>query len=246
LAAGLSVGGKKPVVAIYSSFLQRAFDQLIHDIAIQNLDVLLAIDRAGIVGEDGATHNGSFDLSFLRIVPGLVIMTPSNESECYTMLEAGYNYPGPAAVRYPRGSGEGEYNSSKDTLIEMGKAKIIREGKELAILAFGAMVEVSQKSARELDATLVDMRFIKPLDEELLRNLFKTHKYFLTVEDNAVAGGAGSAVGEFFSRENIFTKIKNLGLPDQFLPHGKRSEILADLGLSEEGILESARKFLNE
>jgi 1-deoxy-D-xylulose-5-phosphate synthase len=244
LAAGLAVGGKKPVVAIYSSFLQRAYDQLIHDIAIQNLDVLLAIDRAGVVGEDGATHNGSFDLSFLRMIPNLVIMVPSSESECYAMLEAGYNYPGPVAVRYPRGSGKGEYDHLKNFLVEIGKAKVVREGKSLAILAFGAMVEVSQKASQELNATLIDMRFVKPLDKELLKNLAKTHKYFVTVEDNVVAGGAGSAVSEFFARENIFPKVKNLGLPDEFLPHGKRVEILSEIGLSEEGILEVAREFI--
>lgn len=238
-AAGLACEGKKPVVAIYSSFLQRAYDQFIHDVAFQNLDVLFAIDRAGIVGPDGATHAGSFDLSFMRIIPNIVIMAPSNENECYAMLEAGYNYNGPAAVRYPRGSGPGEYNSQKYEPMEIGKAKIIREGKNIAILAFGAMVNESKKASEKLNATLVDMRFIKPLDEELLKKLAQSHTHFVTVEDNVIAGGAGSAVNEFFSSQGIGTAIKNLGLPDKILEHGSREEILAEVGLNEEGILKS-------
>jgi 1-deoxy-D-xylulose-5-phosphate synthase len=238
-AAGLSCAGKKPVVAIYSSFLQRAYDQLIHDVAFQKLDILFAIDRAGIVGPDGATHAGSFDLSFMRIIPNLVIMAPANENECYAMLEAGYNYTGPAAVRYPRGSGQGKYDSQKHEPIEIGKAQIIREGKNIAILAFGAMVNESKKAAEKLDATLVDMRFIKPLDEELLKKLAQAHTHFVTVEDNVIAGGAGSAVNEFFASQGIKTAIKNLGLPDKILEHGSREEILAEVGLNEEGILKS-------
>lgn len=244
LAAGLAAEGKKPVVAIYSSFLQRAYDQLIHDVALQNLDVLFAIDRAGIVGPDGATHAGSFDLSFLRIVPNLVIMAPSNENECYAMLEAGYAYPGPAAVRYPRGSGKGAYDIKKFKPIEIGKAEIIREGKKIAILVFGALVESSRKAAEKLDATLVNMRFVKPLDEELLQKLAETHEYFVTVEDNAIAGGAGSAVNEFVSRVGLKVKVKNLGLPDKFLGHGTREEVLAEAGLDEEGILNSIKLFI--
>ena len=238
-AAGLACAGKKPVVAIYSSFLQRAYDQFIHDVAFQKIDILFAIDRAGIVGPDGATHAGSFDLSFMRIIPNIVIMAPSNENECYAMLEAGYNYNGPAAVRYPRGSGHGEYNSQKYEPMEIGKAKIIREGKNIAILAFGAMVNESKKASEKLNATLVDMRFIKPLDEELLKKLAQSHTRFITVEDNVIAGGAGSAVNEFFSSQGIRTAIKNLGLPDKVLEHGSREEILAEVGLDEEGILKS-------
>jgi 1-deoxy-D-xylulose-5-phosphate synthase len=245
-AAGLALEGKKPVVAIYSSFLQRAYDQLIHDIAIQNLDVLLAIDRAGIVGPDGATHAGSFDLSFLRIVPNLIVMAPSDEHECYAMLEAGYAYPGPAAVRYPKGSNLCGCGGKKSQPIEIGKAKIVREGKQVAILAFGTMLGRSKKAAETLDATLVDMRFVKPLDEDLLREITKTHRYFVTVEDNVVMGGAGSSVNEFFLREKLDVKNKNLGLPDQFLTHGLRGEILAEVGLNEEGILRSVEEFMQE
>jgi 1-deoxy-D-xylulose-5-phosphate synthase len=244
--AGLAIQGKKPVVAIYSSFLQRAYDQLIHDIAIPNLDVLLAIDRAGIVGPDGATHAGSFDLSFLRIVPNMIVMAPSDEHECYAMLEAGYNYPGPAAVRYPKGANLCSCGGKKSQPIKIGKAKIMREGKKVAILAFGTMVGRSKKAAEVLNGTLVDMRFVKPLDEELLRELAGTHKYFVTVEDNVTAGGAGSAVNEFFMREKADVKIKNLGLPDQFLSHGTRAEILAEVGLDEEGILKSVEEFMKK
>lgn len=243
-AAGLACAGKKPVVAIYSSFLQRAYDQFIHDVAFQKIDILFAIDRAGIVGPDGATHAGSFDLSFMRIIPNIVIMAPSNENECYAMLEAGYNYNGPAAVRYPRGSGQGEYNSQKYEPMEIGKAQIIREGKNIAILAFGAMVNESKKASEKLNATLVDMRFIKPLDEELLKKLAQSHTCFVTVEDNVIAGGAGSAVNEFFSSQGIMTAIKNLGLPDKILEHGSREEILAEVGLDEEGILKSIASFI--
>jgi len=242
-AAGLACAGKKPVVAIYSSFLQRAYDQFIHDVAFQNLDVLFAIDRAGIVGPDGATHAGSFDLSFMRIIPNLIIMAPSNENECYAMLEAGYNYVGPVAVRYPRGEGTGEYNAEKYQPIEIGKAKTIKEGKNIAILAFGAMVEKSKKAAKEWDTTLVDMRFIKPLDKELLKKLAQSHTHFITVEDNVIAGGAGSAVNEFFVSEGIKVAIKNLGLPDKMLEHGLREEILSEAGLDEEGILKSVTSF---
>ncbi len=243
-ASGLSAQGEKPVVSIYSSFLQRAYDQIIHDIALENLDVLFAIDRAGIVGPDGATHNGSFDLSFLRIIPNLIIMAPSNENECYAMLSAGYKYSGPAVVRYPRGGGNGEYNQEKYNTLEIGKAKIIHEGKNIAILAFGAMVENSKKAAKELDATLVNMRFIKPLDEELLKKLAETHKYFITVEDNVISGGAGSAVSEFIARENLKVSVKNFGLPDKFMEHGTREEILEEAGLDEDGIGKAISLFI--
>lgn len=242
-AAGLASQGKKPVVAIYSSFFQRAYDQLIHDVALQNLDVLFAVDRAGIVGEDGATHAGSFDLSFLRIIPNMVIMAPSGENECYAMLEAGYKYVGPVVVRYPRGGGAGNYNSGKSEVIEIGKAKIEKKGKRIAILSFGAMLDRSKKVAEKLGATLINMRFIKPLDEKILKELSKTHKYFITIEDSTVLGGAGSAVNEFVLDNKLDTKVKNLGLPDEFLPHGTRGEILADAGLDEEGISKSISIF---
>lgn len=244
-AAGLSHEGKKPVAAIYSSFLQRSYDQLIHDIAIQNLDILVAIDRAGIVGPDGATHAGSFDLSFLRTIPRFVVMAPANKNECYAMLKFGYDYKGSAAVRYPRGGdATNGYNKGKNETIEMGKAKVLLPGKNVAILAFGAMVENSKKAAKKLGATLVNMRFVKPLDGELLKELAKTHEYFVTVEDNAIAGGAGSAVNEFFAEEKLKVFIKNLGLPDKFLEHGSREEVLADVGLDEDGILESIKNFI--
>jgi 1-deoxy-D-xylulose-5-phosphate synthase len=243
-AAGLALQGKKPVVAIYSSFLQRGYDQLIHDIALPNLDVLLAIDRAGIVGPDGATHAGSFDLSFLRIIPNFIVMAPSDEHECYAMLEAGYTYPGPAAVRYPKGANLCGCGGKKSQPIEIGKARIIKKGKKIAILSFGTMVGRSKYAAEKSGGTLVDMRFVKPLDSELLQNLVKAHKYFVTVEDNAILGGAGSAVNEFFAKAGLEVKIKNLGLPDEFLAHGMRGEILAEVGLDEEGILKSVNEFI--
>ena len=245
LAAGLACQGKKPVVAIYSSFLQRAFDQVIHDVALQNLDVLFAIDRAGIVGADGATHNGSFDLSYLRMIPGMVIMAPSDKNECYSMLESGYGYSGMVAVRYPRGGGEDKFNPKKVEVMEIGKAKVERKGKELAILSFGALTRNCLKAARENGATLVNMRFVKPLDEELLKNLAKTHKYFVTIEDNTIVGGAGSAVNEFVLNNGLDVKVKNLGLPDKFLQHGTREEILAEAGLDEEGILKSIKEIIS-
>ncbi|HEX7586092.1 MAG TPA: 1-deoxy-D-xylulose-5-phosphate synthase, partial [Patescibacteria group bacterium] len=243
-AAGLACEGKRPVVAIYSSFLQRAYDQLIHDVAIQNLNVLFAIDRAGIVGLDGATHSGSFDLSFMRVIPNLVIMAPSNENECYSMLEAGYAYDGPAAVRYPKDSGTGEYNMRKRDPIEIGKAKVMREGKYVAILAFGAIVGNCKKAAEKLDATLVDMRFVKPLDEDLLKKLSKTHRQFVTIEDNVIAGGAGSAVNEFFFGAGLEVAVKNLGLPDKFIENGSREEILTGIGLDEDSILDAVSSFI--
>lgn len=242
--AGLAVAGKKPVIAIYSSFLQRAYDQLIHDIALENLDVLLAIDRAGIVGADGATHNGSLDLSFLRSVPNLIIMTPSNESECYEMLEFGYNYNGPAAVRYPRGTTEGIYKKEKIQKIELGRGKVISQGKKIAILAFGPLVDKCKKVSDTLGATLVDMRFVKPLDEKLIIKLAKTHQYFITVEDNTILGGAGSMVNEFVLNNKLDVKVKNIGLPDKFLPHGSREEILAEAGLSEGEIFRTIMNFM--
>ena len=192
-AAGLACEGKKPILAIYSTFLQRAYDQLIHDVAIQNLDVLLAIDRAGFVGEDGATHAGMFDLTYLRCVPNLTIMAPSNENECWQMLDFGYSHKGPVAIRYPRGNAPGENINKVGREIELGKANILRrkDSSEIAILSFGSLFNISKEVASELDTTLIDMRFVKPLDEELLKELSKTHKLFVTVEENVIAGGAG-------------------------------------------------------
>lgn len=241
-AAGLACANKKPVVAIYSSFLQRAYDQLIHDVALQNLDVFFVVDRAGIVGGDGATHNGSFDFSFTRLVPNLVIMAPSDESECYAMLEAGYAHKGPTMIRYPRGGILKKYDKKKDKII-IGKADVVRNGKVIAILSYGTMLGRCKGVARELGATLVNMRFVKPLDKKLLKSLGQTHKYFITVEDNALIGGAGSAVNEFFLNNKIEVFVKNIGLPDNFSAHGSREEILADAGLSAEEIKKTIIKF---
>jgi 1-deoxy-D-xylulose-5-phosphate synthase len=236
-AAGLACEGAKPVVAIYSSFLQRAYDQLIHDVALQNLDVLFAIDRAGLVGPDGATHAGSFDLSFLRCIPNMVIMAPSDERECRMMLSSGFHYPGPAAVRYPRGSGTGIAAGNDLETLPIGKAHVVRRGNALAMLAFGSVLPAAAKSAETLDATLVDMRFVKPLDEVLLRELAASHSRFVTVEDNAVMGGAGSAVSEFFRQEGIGADLLQLGLPDRYQEHASREQLLAEAGIDSNGIL---------
>ncbi len=243
-AAGLACEGKKPVIAIYSSFLQRGYDQVIHDVAIQNLDVLFAIDRAGIVGPDGATHAGSFDLSFLRIVPNMVLMAPSSASECYAMLEIGYKHKGPAAVRYPRGGSLDFVNMEKNQKFEIGKANIVKKGKDIAILSFGSIIKDCEMASDKLNATLVDMRFIKPLDEKLLLELSKNHKYFITVEDNAIMGGAGSAVNEFVLNNKLKVFVKNIGLPDEFLEHGTREEILKDAGLDKDSILQTIKVFM--
>lgn len=239
LAAGMAIEGLKPVVAIYSSFLQRGYDQLIHDIALQNLDVLFAIDRAGVVGADGPTHQGSFDLSFMRCIPNMVIMAPSDENECRQMLYSGYQYQGPAAVRYPRGSATGITAQQDMQLLAIGKAKLVRKGERIAILAFGPLLNACQHAAEQLNTTLVDMRFVKPLDEALLTELAASHSHFVTVEDNAIMGGAGSAVNEFVAKLQLSVKCINLGLPDQFIKHGSQEEIYAELGLNAEGILKS-------
>lgn len=239
LAAGMAIEGLKPVVAIYSSFLQRGYDQLIHDVALQNLDVLFAIDRAGVVGADGPTHQGAFDISFMRCIPNMVIMVPSDENECRQMLYTGYQYQGPAAVRYPRGSGTGIAAEQKMQLLALGKGKVTRQGKRIAILAFGPLLSACQHAAEQLNTTLVDMRFVKPLDEPLLTELADSHDYFVTVEDNAVMAGAGSAVNEFISRAKLDVRSVNLGLPDQFIKHGSQQEIYAELGLDSDGIYNS-------
>jgi len=246
LAAGLACDGIKPVVAIYSTFLQRAYDQLIHDVAVQDLDVLFAIDRSGLL-EDGPTHSGVFDLSFLRCVPNLIIMAPSDENEAYQMLSTGYQHKGPAAVRYGRGAGTGVKPDKSETPMEIGKARVIREGGEIAILAFGSMVNTAREAAERLNATLVDMRFIKPLDEALILKLAADHRGFVTVEENMVSGGAGSAVNEFLAASDRNLPILNLGIPDAFINHAKPADMLAKCGLSENGIYEaSKRKFALE
>lgn len=237
LAAGLACEDMKPVVAIYSTFLQRAYDQLIHDVAIQNLDVLFAIDRGGLVGADGATHAGSFDLSFMRCIPNMVIMAPSDENQCRQMLYTGYQYKGPAAVRYPRGSGSGADIETQMQALEIGKAQLQRPGAKIAILSFGKMLSAALDAAQELDTTVVDMRFIKPLDIDMVREMASSHELIVTIEDNAVQGGAGSAVNECLMQYDLKTSVINLGIPDQFIDHGDTDILLAECGLNKEGII---------
>ena len=246
-AAGLAIGGQHPVVAIYSSFLQRGYDQLIHDVAIQNLPVMFAVDRAGIVGADGATHQGSFDLSFLRCIPNLIIMAPSNERECQLMLNTGHKLNTPTVVRYPRGSGTGEKLPNIDEIIEIGKAREIiapNESNNIAILSFGTMLIEANKAAVALGATLIDMRFIKPLDNNMINQLAKKHTTLVTIEDNAIAGGAGSAVNEYILSQGIAIKILNIGIPDQFIKHGTQEEIHQELGLDSLGIIQKIENFI--
>jgi len=242
LAAGMACEGSKPVVAIYSTFLQRGFDQLVHDVAIQNLDVLFAVDRAGVVGPDGATHAGSFDLSYLRCLPNMMIMAPADERECRQMLSTGFAHHGPAAVRYPRGSGPGVAIPNSLETLPIGKADLRRRGHGVALLAFGPMLDVALTVGEELDATVINMRFIKPLDGELLRELARTHPAFVSIEDNAVAGGAGSAVAEFFASCGINVAMLHLGLPDLWLEHASREQVLAEAGLDSASIKASILK----
>lgn len=241
LAAGMACEGAKPVVAIYSTFLQRAYDQAIHDVALQNLDVTFAIDRAGVVGPDGATHAGSFDLSFLRCLPNMVIMAPADENECRMMLSTGFAYDGPAAVRYPRGTGPGVALRKELETLPLGKAELRRRGRRLALLSFGAMLAPAVEIAAELDATLVNMRFVKPLDEAMILELAKTHEAFVTLEDNAVAGGAGSGVAECLAAHGVTLPILHLGLPDVYLEHGSREEVLTMAGLDLPSIRHAIR-----
>jgi 1-deoxy-D-xylulose-5-phosphate synthase len=241
LAAGMACEGGKPVVAIYSTFLQRAYDQAVHDVALQNLDVTFAIDRAGVVGPDGATHAGSFDLTFLRCLPNLMIMAPADEDECRVMLTTGFRHNGPAAIRYPRGGGPGAVISKSFETMPIGKADLRRRGHGVAILSFGAMLAPAAEVAAELDATLVNMRFVKPLDEALILELAKDHDGFVTIEDNAVAGGAGSAVAECLAAHGVTLPILHLGLPDVYLEHGTREEVLSEAGLDLPGIRQAIR-----
>ena len=237
LAAGLACDGLKPVVAIYSTFLQRAYDQLIHDVALQNLPVLFAIDRAGLVGPDGPTHAGSFDCSYLRCIPNLVIMAPADENECRQMLYTGFQLDQPAAVRYPRGKGPGVAVERAMQPLPIGQAQLRRQGQALALLAFGSMVEVAEAVGARVDATVVNMRFVKPLDEPLLQRLAAEHRWLVTLEENAVAGGAGSAVSEYLAQQAIRTPVYHFGLPDEFIEQGERGELLSECGLDAEGIL---------
>lgn len=235
-AAGLALGGYRPVVAIYSTFLQRAYDQLIHDVALENLPVLFAIDRAGIVGADGPTHQGAFDLSYLRCIPNLVVMTPSDENECRNMLYTGYQLRCPAAVRYPRGNGTGCDFDERMQELPVGKARTLREGKDIALLNFGTLLPEVMAVAEQLDATVVDMRFVKPLDTDCLAQLQDKHATFVSIEENAIQGGAGSAVAEYLQRQQSPVKLLTIGLPDEFIKHGSQAEIRAELGLDAAGI----------
>lgn len=241
LAAGLACEGLKPVVAIYSTFLQRAYDQLIHDVALQNLPVLFAIDRAGIVGPDGPTHAGSFDLSFLRCIPNMLLMAPSDEAECRRMLTTGYHHDGPAAVRYPRGSGLGIRAGNNLETLPIGKGEVVREGMHIAILSFGSLLGPAQEAAEALDASVANMRFIKPLDEELVLNLAARHNLLVTLEDNVLMGGAGSAVNELLHQHDCNVPVLNLGLPDSFVEQGNRSQLLAICGLDKDGIVRAVQ-----
>ena len=237
VAAGMACEGLKPVVAIYSTFLQRAYDQLIHDVVLQKLPVLFAIDRAGLVGSDGPTHNGSYDLSFMRCLPDLVIMAPSDENECRQMLYTGYMLDQPAAVRYPRGSGPGVPIEKNMQILPLGKAVIRRNGKRIAILAFGSMLQIAMEAGEHLDATVVNMRFVKPMDSDMVLRMAAEHELLVTVEENVVQGGAGSAINEIVSEYGVLTRVVNYGLPDRIIPHGSRDDMLRDAGLSKQGIL---------
>jgi 1-deoxy-D-xylulose-5-phosphate synthase len=241
LAAGMACEGAKPVVAIYSTFLQRAYDQLIHDVALQNLDVMFAIDRGGLVGPDGPTHAGSFDLSYLRCIPNMVVMAPSDEDECRKMLTTAFLHDGPTAVRYPRGAGTGVVAQEELTTLPIGKADVRRRGRGIALLAFGAMVAPAARVADAIDATLVNMRYVKPLDEALLVELAETHGAFVTIEDNAIMGGAGSGVAECFAARGLQPQLLHLGLADGFLDHGSREELLAQAGLDATSIESAIR-----
>jgi 1-deoxy-D-xylulose-5-phosphate synthase len=242
LAAGMACEGAKPVVAIYSTFLQRGYDQLVHDVATQKLDVLFAIDRGGVVGPDGATHAGNLDLSFLRCVPHMVVMAPADEAECRAMLTTGLKHEGPAAVRYPRGTGPGVAVPTTLDTLPIGKAEVRRRGKGVALLAFGALVPAAEQVGAELGLTVVNMRFVKPLDRELLLELAATHDGFVTLEDNVVMGGAGSAVLELFAQEGVIKPTLLLGLPDRFQDHAARAELLAEAGLDAASIRASVLK----
>ena len=244
LAAGMACDGLKPVVAIYSTFLQRAYDQLIHDVALQNLDVTFGIDRAGLVGEDGPTHAGAFDLSFLRCIPNMVVMAPADENETRQMLHTAYHYPGPAAVRYPRGTGPGVIPATEMAALEIGKGRKIREGGEVAILSFGTLLTAAQEAGEKLNASVADMRFVKPLDTELIDQLAATHSLIVTVEENVIAGGAGSAVTEYLHQRGVNVAVLQLGLPDTFVDHGNHLTLLSQLGLDAEGIVQSIQQQL--
>jgi 1-deoxy-D-xylulose-5-phosphate synthase len=245
-AAGLACEGLKPVLAIYSTFLQRGYDQLIHDVALQNLDVTFALDRAGLVGADGATHAGNYDIAYLRCIPNMVVMTPSDENECRKMLSTAYRHPGPASVRYPRGAGPGTVIEADLDPIEIGKASVRRQGRQVAILAFGTMLAPALKAGEELNATVADMRFVKPLDTALVAQLAASHDLIVTIEEGSVMGGAGSAVAEALAAAGFVKPLLQLGLPDQFIDHGDAQQLLASCGLDAAGIAASVNQRLNK
>jgi 1-deoxy-D-xylulose-5-phosphate synthase len=236
LAAGMACQGLKPIIAIYSTFLQRAYDQMIHDVAIQNLSVLFAIDRGGLVGGDGVTHNGAFDLSYMRMIPNLIIMAPADENEMRNMLYTGYLFNGPAAVRYPRGRVRAVAIDKTLQALVIGKAQLVRQGKRIALLSFGAMLANALEVAEQLDATVINMRFVKPLDVEIIKQISANHELLVTLEENVLIGGAGSGINEVLAAESILCAVLNIGLPDQFIEHGDPSKLLAELGLDAAGI----------
>ncbi len=245
LAAGMACEGAKPVVAIYSTFLQRAYDQLVHDVALQNLDVTFAIDRAGVVGADGPTHAGAYDISFMRCIPNMVIACPSDENQCRLLLNTAYEFAGPAAVRYPRGNAtEQEVTVTTETLA-IGKGEIIQQGQDIALLCFGPLLKEAKQAAEQFQTqtgktvTVVDMRFVKPIDEALLKELSTSHQHIITIEDNAIMGGAGSAVDEFYAQQGVQLNLVNLGIPDAYIEHASQSQQWAEMGLDASGILKT-------
>ncbi|NRF31821.1 1-deoxy-D-xylulose-5-phosphate synthase [Vibrio coralliilyticus] len=246
LATGMAIAGNNPIVAIYSTFLQRGYDQLIHDIAIMDLPVMFAIDRAGLVGADGQTHQGAFDLSFMRCIPNMVIMAPSDENECRQMLYTGHKHTGPSAVRYPRGSGIGTEIEQDFTALEIGKGRVVRKGEKVAILSFGTFLGNALEAAEKLNATVADMRFVKPLDEALIKQLVDEHDVIVTLEENAIAGGAGAGVIEFMMQEKLIKPVLNLGLPDQFIAQGTQDELHQALGLDAKGIEQSIKNYIEK
>lgn len=246
LGGGFACEGFNPVVAIYSTFLQRGYDQLIHDVALQNLPVLFAVDRAGIVGADGPTHQGAFDISYARCIPNIIIMAPANENECRQMLYTGHIADKPAMVRYPRGTGPGVEIQDEMSAVEIGQAEKVRDGKSIAILSFGTLLNFAEVAAEELDATLVNMRFIKPLDTAMVEEMVASHDYIITVEDNAIMGGAGSAVIEYMMSKKLLKPVLTIGLPDEFIKHGSQNEIYAELELDGQGIVKQVKAFIED
>ena len=248
LAAGMACEGLKPVVAIYSTFLQRAYDQLIHDVALQNLNVMFAIDRAGLVGADGPTHQGAFDISYLRCIPNMVIMTPSDENVTWKMLNTGFDYLGPVSIRYPRGSGPGTKIEKDDSTMELGKSSLIRDSQEsqIAILNFGSTLQLAKRLTENFDACLIDMNYVKPLDHKRINELAEKYQLLITIEENAVKGGAGSAVAEFIADNNLKVSLLNFGISDEFVEHGSPDHQKVSSGLGKEEITEKINKRLEK